>query len=180
MVSQAKKNKAQSKAQWNDPKKVDSLFGWLILMGFGGLTFVALAMNIGPYTTFLSFLIKNAAPWWIGVMSGILGFPLGILLLVSVQLGEIKPLLMIDSRPEKYSHEWRRVLFGWCMIAAACYAIDAAFCAAFWPPLTVPFQQFRYAPTLSSISWWNICIAGFTLFGLSAYVSLWRFIRRIM
>ena len=164
----------------NDPKKVDSLLGWLILLGFGGVTFVALAMNINPYTEFLSFLLREVAPGWLGWLSGIGGFIFGILLLVSVQLGEIKPLLMLESKFEKDGLEWRRQMFGWVSIAAGCYAIDATACAAFWPPLAVPFEQFRYAPTLGSVAWMNIAITFFTLFGLSAYVLLWRFVRRIM
>lgn len=33
---------AANKDRKNDPKKVDSLIGWLILLGFGGVVFVAL------------------------------------------------------------------------------------------------------------------------------------------
>lgn len=47
MVSQKSKPK-------NDPKKVDSLIGWIILMGFGGVVFVALCQNIGPYSSVMT------------------------------------------------------------------------------------------------------------------------------
>jgi hypothetical protein len=65
-------------------------------------------------------------------------------------------------------------------LACVCYALDAVACSFFWPPLKVPFDQFRWAALLSDVAWGNLFVTLVTLFGLSAYVWLWRQIARVM
>jgi hypothetical protein len=48
------------------------------------------------------------------------------------------------------------------------------------PLLKVPFDQFRWAALLSDVAWGNLFVTLVTLFGLSAYVWLWRQIARVM
>lgn len=165
----------------NDPKRVDSLIGWAILIGFGGVTFFALCQNIAPYSTLFTDLMRRipllgALP----IVPGILGFLVGIGCLAAVQSAEVWPLLMLDTPTEERDEEWNRRIKTACTIACGGYVIDAAACAKFWPPLTVEFAVFRYAPTFGAIAWGNIAIAVFTLFGLAAYVCLWRYVRKVM
>lgn len=165
----------------NDPRKVDSLIGWAILLGFGGVTFFALCQNIAPYSSFFTALITripwlSRLPWF----AGILGFVVGIGCLAAVQAAEVWPLLLLDTPQEQRDVEWGRRMKTACMIASGGYAIDAAACARFWPPLTVDFAVFRFAPTWSAINWGHIGIALFTLFGLAGYVLLWRYVRKVM
>jgi len=172
---------AEKSKQTNNPKKVDSLIGWMILIGFGGVTFFALCQNIAPYSTLFAGLMRRiplleALP----VVPGILGFVVGIGCLAAVQSAEVWPLLMLDTPTEERDEEWSRRIKTACTIACGGYVIDAAACAQFWPPLTVEFAVFRYAPTFSAIAWGNIVIAAFTLFGLAAYVCLWRYVRKVM
>jgi hypothetical protein len=42
------------------------------------------------------------------------------------------------------------------------------------------FCRVSVCPNLGGRRWTNIAIAGFTLFGLAAYVFLWRYIRKVM
>jgi len=82
----------------NDPKRVDSLIGWAILIGFGGVTFFALCQNIAPYSTLFAELMRRipllgALP----IVPGILGFLVGIGCLAAVQSAEVWPLLMLDT-----------------------------------------------------------------------------------
>lgn len=103
-----------------------------------------------------------------------------MLTLAAVQSAEIWPLLLLDTPAEERSDEWNAKMRVACTVASGGYAIDAAACAKFWPPLKVAFQTFRYAPTWGGVAWTNIAIAAFTLFGLAAYVFLWRYIRKVM
>jgi hypothetical protein len=172
---------AEKSKQKNDPKRVDSLIGWAILIGFGGVTFFALCQNIAPYSTLFTDLMRRiplvgALP----IVPGILGFLVGIGCLAAVQSAEVWPLLMLDTPTEERDEEWNRRIKTACTIACGGYVIDAAACAKFWPPLNVEFAVFRYAPTFGAIAWGNIAIAVFTLFGLAAYVCLWRYVRKVM
>ncbi|MGD1941714.1 MAG: hypothetical protein ACFB0G_10415 [Leptolyngbyaceae cyanobacterium] len=170
-----------NKQKRNDPKRVDSLIGWAILIGFGGVTFFALCQNIGPYTSLFTSLVRQIPMMrWLPWVPAALGFIVGIGCLAAVQSAEMWPLLMLDTPSEARDEDWNRRIRTACTIACGGYAIDAAACAKFWPPLTVDFAVFRYAPTLSAIAWGNIAIAIFTLFGLAAYVCLWRYVRQVM
>jgi len=173
---------ANSKAKSeNDPKKVDSLIGWMILIGFGGVTFFCLLQNIAPYTEFFTGMMQQLPlVRWLPFIPRVLGFIVGIGCLTAVQSAEVWPLLMLDTPQEERDDEWNRKIKAVCIIASVGYCIDAAACARFWPPLKVEFAVFRYAPTLSAIAWGNIAIAVFTLFGLAAYVWLWRYVRKVM
>jgi hypothetical protein len=172
---------AKNKAKTNDPKKVDTLIGWAILIGFGGVTFFALCQNIAPYTTFFSELIQRIPLLgMVPFVPGLFGFVVGIGCLAAVQSAEVWPLLLLDTPSEERDYEWNRRIKTACVIACGGYGIDAAACARFWPALNVDFAVFRYAPTLSAIAWGNIAIAVFTLFGLAGYVVLWRYVRKAM
>lgn len=165
----------------NDPKKVDSLVGWLILIGFGGVVFFVLCQNIAPYSTLFTSLMRQVP--MLGFIPGIpriLGFVIGVMCLAAVQSAEVWPLLMLDTPTEERDEEWNRRVKTACVIATFGYAFDATACAFFWPPLKVAFSVFRYAPTFGAIAWLNIAIAITTLFGLAAYVLLWRYVRKIM
>ena len=170
-----------NKQKRNDPKRVDSFIGWAILLGFGGVTFFALCQNIGPYSSLFSQLMQRIP--LLGMLPfipSLLGFIVGTGCLAAVQSAEVWPLLMLDTPSEERNEEWNRKIKTACVIASGGYAIDAAACARFWPPLKVEFAVFRYAPTLGAIAWGNIAIAVFTLFGLAAYVCLWRYVRKVM
>lgn len=165
----------------NDPKKVDSLIGWLILIGFGGVVFVALCQNIGPYSTVMTDALRSFGVMrFIPFLPSVLGFLLGTFTLAAVQAAEIWPLLLLDTPAEAQTDEWNQKMRVACTVACGGYAIDASACAKFWPALNVDFAVFRYAPTWGAVAWTNIAIAGFTLFGLAAYVFLWRYIRKVM
>ncbi|WP_204139555.1 hypothetical protein [Halomicronema sp. CCY15110] len=167
--------------QHNDPKKVDTLIGWLILIGFGGVVFVALCQNIAPYSTVITNAISGF--WlfrWVGILAKITGLIFGILTLAAVQAAEVWPLLLLDTPAEEQTEEWNQKMRVACTVACGGYAIDATACARFWPALNVDFAVFRFAPTWGAVAWGNIAIAGFTLFGLAAYVFLWRYIRKVM
>jgi|GEM_PF-2261149 len=61
-------NKSERK---NDPKKVDSMIGWLILIGFGGVVFVALCQNIGPYSSMMTAALQSFGIFrWIPFLRG--------------------------------------------------------------------------------------------------------------
>ncbi len=165
----------------NDPKKVDSLIGWIILIGFGGVVFLALCQNIAPYSSLITNLVDGF--WlfrWVRPLARITGFILGTFTLAAVQAAEVWPLLLLDTPAEERNEDWNRKIRVACTVASGGYAVDAFACANFWPPLKVAFATFRYAPTLGAIAWGNIAIALFTLFGLAAYVWLWRYIRKVM
>lgn len=165
----------------NDPKKVDSFIGWIILIGFGGVVFLALCQNIAPYSSLITNLVDGF--WlfrWVRPLARVAGFILGTFTLAAVQASEVWPLLLLDTPAEERNEEWNRKMRVACTVASGGYALDALACANFWPPLKVAFATFRYAPTWGAIAWGNIAIALFTLFGLAAYVWLWRYIRKVM
>ncbi|MEM6838844.1 MAG: hypothetical protein AAF609_18560 [Cyanobacteria bacterium P01_C01_bin.120] len=178
MVAQAQSKKDKPK---NDPKKVDSMIGWIILMGFGCVVGFVLVQNIAPYSTLFTGLMQQVPLLgWIPGIPSFLGLIVGVMCLAAVQSAEIWPQLMLDTPAEYRDEEWKRRVSTACVVATFGYAFDVAACASFWPALKVPFTTFRYAPTWGAVDWLNIAIAATTLFGLAAYVWLWRYIRKVM
>lgn len=95
-----------------------------------------------------------------------------------IQLAEIWPIVTADGDGHGPQHG-AKMLF---LVGLACvaYGLDAVACSFFWPPLNVPFSQFRWAALLSDIAWGNLAVTLVTLFGLSAYVWLRKAIARVM
>ena len=171
-------SKAKAK---NDPKKVDTLMGGAILLATGLVVGGIAFMNVGPYRG----MIYNALFTW-GWVDWLFSIPLigafleasGAALFAGIQLGEIWPLVSAEKTTK--DRRWGQKMLFLVALACCCYALDAIACSFFWPPLQVSFAQFRWAALLSDIAWGNLFVTLVTLFGLSAYVWLWRQIARVM
>jgi hypothetical protein len=178
-----------AKTTKNDPKKVDTLMGGAILLAAGLVVGAIAFMNVGPYR---DLIFKALTEWgwvawlytvpvvgqWLEGSAYLLAVVMGAALFAGIQLGEIWPLVS-SERPSK-SQRWGSKMLFLVSLACVCYALDAVACSFFWPPLTVPFEQFRWAALLSDVAWGNLFVTLVTLFGLSAYVWLWRQIARVM
>jgi hypothetical protein len=178
-----------AKATKNDPKKVDTLMGGAILLASGLVVGAIAFMNIGPYRD----LIHNAltewgwVDWlfsvpvvgaWLDSSAVVLSVVIGAAIFAGIQLGEVWPL--VTAMKTTKSKHWGSKMLFLVSLACVCYALDAVACSFFWPPLKVPFDQFRWAALLSDVAWGNLFVTLVTLFGLSAYVWLWRQIARVM
>jgi hypothetical protein len=178
-----------AKATKNDPKKVDTLMGGAILLAAGLVVGAIAFMNVGPYRD----LIHNAltewgwVDWlfsvpvvgkWLDASSLVLSVVIGAALFAGIQLGEVWPL--VTAMKTTRSKHWGSKMLFLVSLACVCYALDAIACSFFWPPLLVPFDQFRWAALLSDVAWGNLFVTLVTLFGLSVYVWLWRQIARVM
>jgi hypothetical protein len=178
-----------AKATKNDPRKVDTLMGGAILLASGLVVGAIAFMNIGPYRD----LIHNAltewgwVDWlfsvpvvgnWLDASSLVLSVVIGAALFAGIQLGEVWPL--VTAMKTTKSKHWGSKMLFLVSLACVCYALDAIACSFFWPPLLVPFDQFRWAALLSDVAWGNLFVTLVTLFGLSVYVWLWRQIARVM
>jgi hypothetical protein len=178
-----------AKATKNDPRKVDTLMGGAILLASGLVVGAIAFMNIGPYRD----LIHNAltewgwVDWlfsvpvvgqWLDTSGLVLSVVIGAALFAGIQLGEVWPL--VTAMKTTRSKHWGSKMLFLVSLACVCYALDAIACSFFWPPLLVPFDQFRWAALLSDVAWGNLFVTLVTLFGLSVYVWLWRQIARVM
>jgi hypothetical protein len=178
-----------AKTTKNDPKKVDTLMGGAILLASGLVVGAIAFMNVGPYRD----LIHNAltewgwVDWlfsvpvvgnWLDASGLVLSVVIGAALFAGIQLGEVWPL--VTAMKTTRSKHWGSKMLFLVSLACVCYALDAIACSFFWPPLLVPFDQFRWAALLSDVAWGNLFVTLVTLFGLSAYVWLWRQIARVM
>lgn len=176
------KPKSGGKKQQN-PHKVDTIPGFIILIGFGFFLAVIAAMNAEPYGRFVYERIQGL--WLIGWLLSILpgsqlfAHLIGLCGFIGIQMGEVWPLMRKGSPAETEHPKWHLAMMGTCIIALICYVIDIVACLTFWPPLKVSLEAFRFAGLWSQIAWGNIIVILLTLFGLSLYVVLWRFVRRI-
>ncbi|MBD1917175.1 MULTISPECIES: hypothetical protein [Cyanophyceae] len=173
-------------AKFNDPERVDTLIGWAILIGAGGVLFYYLALNIFPYAAFFGQLLKNLIPEGIPLLAPlraiatVAGWVIGIGALVAVQSAEAWPVLLGGSPKESRTDRWEQKMFVASVIATVGYGLDAFFCGRFWPVLLVSMEQFRFARMWSLVNWGNIATVVITMFGVAVYVLLWRFVRRAM
>lgn len=171
---------------WNNPERIDSLIGGAILLGAGGVLFYYLALNLFPYAAFFGSLVAGLMPdggglWGpLRAIATLLGWVVGIGALVAVQSAEAWPVLLGGSPKETRIERWDEKMF----VASACatlgYALDAFFCARFWPVLTVPMEQFRWTRMIGQVDFGNVATVVITMFGVAVYVLLWRFVRKVM
>lgn len=185
------KGTQQSQRRRNDPKRVDTLMGWCILGAVGMCVGLVFFLNIGPYRDLMFNVLFNWG-WlnWVftvpllGAMiqsaGQVIALVLAVCLFAGIQLAEIWPMVSADSDRERNSDQWGHAMRFRVGLACIAYGLDAIACSAFWPPLAVPFEQFRWAALLGDIAWMNIVVSLVTLFGLSAYVWLHRAIARVM
>jgi hypothetical protein len=174
-----------AKATWNNPERVDTAIGWLILIGAGGALFFVLSMNIVPYTSFFGGLLSRLVGDFPGAgilraIATLAGWVVGAMALVAVQSAEAWPVLLGGSPKESRTERWEQKMFVASVVATVGYALDAFLCARFWPVLSVPLNQFRFARMWGLIQWGNVGTTVVTLFGVAAYILLWRFVRRAM
>lgn len=176
-----------TKATFNNPERIDSLIGWAILLGAGGVLFYYLALNIFPYAAFFGQLLSQLIPANGGGLWGLLrgvatlaGWIVGIGALVAVQSAEAWPVLLGGSPKETRIERWDEKMFVASVCATLGYALDAFFCARFWPVLTVPMEQFRWTRMIGQVDFGNVATVVITMFGVAVYVLLWRFVRKVM
>ncbi|MEA5469351.1 hypothetical protein [Spirulina sp. 06S082] len=164
-------NGTQPKATWkqratqakNDPESVKKITGAIIFFGAAIVEGIVLFANLSPYMKASNVLIAKALGTTKIALKPI-GWIVGIAGLASVQVGEIRPLLLKNPSKEEYARA--------SAIATIFYAIDCSLAIMFWPPLNVGFMEFVTAPVLTSINWLNILIIFITLFGAEWLVKL--------
>lgn len=174
-----------------DPERIDTAMGGAIIFAIGLVVGLILFLNLGPYRTFI-FNVFFSWGWldWlflVPILGGllrwsgnILSLLIGTSLFIGIQLAEIWPLVSMDSDKARTSDSWGEAMIVRVSVACVAYIADAIACVTFWPPLAVPFEQFRWAGLLGDIAWGNIGISFVTLFGLSAFVLASRWIARVM
>lgn len=160
---------AKSDKPWNDPEKIDTMVGWLIVVCVGGVVFVFLGRNLGPYAALFGGLMADAAGGWLGAIIrpflGILGNIAGIGLFTAIQLMEVRPQLLAANLPkgEKRNTKLKNAYL-WLLLALAA---DVFFCFLFWPPVTseLGWGVFRGGFSWGLIDKWNVAQTFVTLFG---------------
>lgn len=178
-----------SKTKTQDPRKVDTLMGGAILLATGLVVGAIAFMNVGPYRDLIYAALTEWGwvDWlfsmpvigqWLAASAQVIAVAVGVALFAGIQLGEIWPL--VSAQKTTQDSRWGRKMLFLVALACCCYALDAVACSFFWPPLKVSFEQFRWAALLSDVAWGNLFVTLVTLFGLSAYVWLWRAIARVM
>ena len=175
-----------AKTTFNNSEQVDTLIGWAILVGAGGVLFYYLALNLFPYAAFFGQLVRNLIPeamplgGALRALATLLGWVIGSLALVAVQSAEAWPVLLGGSPKESRTDRWEQKMFVATVCATVGYSLDAFFCARFWPVLKVSMEQFRFARMWQLVDLGNIATTIVTMFGVALYVLLWRFVRRAM
>lgn len=176
---------AHSKA--NNPEKIDALFAWVILLGFGFALGWVYVTNLTPYSQFVqNFLFAQ------GRADSLLNLPLlgalmrwaqtpiatlsAALLFAAIQAGEVWGVWLCLVRRHKLSRE---KLVAALILALCCFCIDLVAVFNFFPPVSVPLPQFLMAGTWSQIIWGDLITGGIILFGGCLYLGLWQLLRRL-
>ena len=142
----------------------DILAGRVILSGAGVVVGLVICANIAPYSKLANQTITKTLGLnlpWLGRLSGVCG-------LAAVQVGEVYPYTM--NRPNRIAYVNSKA------ISVIAYGIDATIAIKSWNPLKVPLTDFLQVPLPSSISFTNIGIILVLLFGVEAFIKLWRMV----
>jgi hypothetical protein len=159
---------------WNDPEKIDSAMGWLIIAAVGCVVFVIMGRNLVPYAQMFGGLASAvAATWWAPFrwMLYALGAIAGVLLFTGIQCLEIRPQLLKSRLPQGEARNKKlRNAYIWFLIALG---MDVFFCFTFWPPVnsSLGWGVFRGGFAMSLVDVWNVGQTFVTLFGGMALLA---------
>lgn len=171
--------KADTKT-WNDPEKVDSAMGWLIIAAVGCVVFVVMGRNLIPYAQMFGDLASAPASglWaparWL--LYGI-GAIAGLLLFTGIQCLEIRPQLLRSRLPQGEARNKKlRNAYIWFLVALG---LDVFFCFTFWPPVnsSLGWGVFRGGFAFSLVNMWNVGQTFVTLFGGMALLATVKSVR---
>ncbi|MEO0487938.1 MAG: hypothetical protein AAFZ49_00090 [Cyanobacteria bacterium J06659_2] len=171
----------KSSARKQNPKAVDTLIGWLVLVGAGLFLFPILSRNISPYEDTVRSLASGVSGvfGWVLGLAGVAWF-IGLMGFAAVQLLEIWPLLSEESPEERNQPMWSRVISTRWGLALVAYAIDAVQCARYWSVLADGIEPMDLIVSwdFSLINWGNLVQTILTLFGAAGFVVLKRYVAR--
>lgn len=186
------KPKGGNAKSWNDPEKIDSFFGWLLLAVVGGGIFVMLGQNLIPYWDYFSqvgswmfqawrgrnllwFIPIGSIIYW---GSNIAGGLLGVGLFLVIQFTEIRPQLLSKRLPQ--GPERNRRLTAAFILMLCALALDAFFCFLFWPPVNsaLGWGVFRAGFSWQLVNKWNMVRTFFTLFGGIIFLAVHDYIKK--
>lgn len=191
-AGQSKPHPPAKDRSWNDPERIDSAFGWLVLAVVGGIVFMMMGQNLIPYWDYFGAIASRMfEPWrgrfllWILPLGGvywlarIAGGVLGVALFSSIQYMEIRPQLLLNgtlpSGPKRNGRLMAAFVF-----ALVALAIDCWFCFLFWPPINSPlgWAVFRAGFSWSLVNKWNMIRTGFTLFGGMIFIFVRDYLKK--
>lgn len=159
---------------WNDPEKIDSAMGWLIIAAVGCVIFVIMGRNLVPYAQMFGNLASSlASNWWAPLLWALygLGAIAGVLLFTGIQCLEIRPQLLRDRLPAGEARNRKlRNAYVWFLIALG---LDVFFCFTFWPPVNsaMGWGVFRGGFAMSLVNLMNVGQTFVTLFGGMALIA---------
>lgn len=163
------------KKAWNDPQKIDTIGGWIVLAVIGGVVFLVMGRNLMPYAQLFGDLAAGPVRdlRWGGLFApfvGVVGSLVGIGLFMGIQYLELRPQLIMGSLPEGQERN-RKLRSAWIWFAIA-LTLDIFFCMLFWPPVNSPlgWGVFRGGFAMSLIAKMNIVQTFLTLFGGMLFV----------
>jgi hypothetical protein len=169
----------QEKVQ--DPRKVDTLIGWVIIAGMAMVLVPVLTRNIIPYETTITNLASevNAVFRWILRIPGV-GWLIGAMVFSAVQAAEVWPVLSDKKYADKTYQEWARKLRLKWLLACIAYSIDLFMCLKYWPILknNIDVQQLIVGFRFDMVDWGNLGQTALTLFGCTIFILLYRAIGR--
>ena len=163
----------------NNPKRVDSLIGWLIIAGAAMVLLPILARNITPYQSALYEMAPGYLQWFMRLP--VLGWLSAVVAFAAVQGAEVWPLLSEESPEERSSAQWKKAIAVRWVLASIAYAIDALMCARFWPilPEGTSVQMLIASFNFGLVNRGAFAQTFLTLFGCSLFILLFRYVRRI-
>ena len=163
----------------NNPKRVDSLIGWLIIAGAAMVLLPILARNIEPYQSAMYDMAPGYLQWFMRLP--VLGWLSALVAFAAVQAAEVWPLLSEESPEESSSAQWKKKIAVRWVLASIAYGIDASMCARFWPilPEGVTVQMLIASFNFGLVNRGAFVQTGLTLFGCSLFILLFRYVRRI-
>ena len=162
-----------------NPKRIDSLIGWLIIAGGAMVLTPILARNIEPYQSAIYELAPGIIRWVMRLP--VVGWVIATVAFAAVQAAEVWPLLSEETPEEMTSPEWKRSISTRWVLAAVAYAIDALMCARYWPilPEGTSVQMLIAGFNISLIDKGAFVQTILTLFGCTLFILLYRYVRRI-
>lgn len=149
-----------------------ALFGWadrifgntgvlhrIILTGSGVFILGIFYRNIAPYSALMARIFSDG-----GGAPSILNTITGTLFFAAIQAAEILPLAVPRSSSAIYQFAQ--------FVSLAAFTIDVIACFAHFPPIAVSINIFRFAPSITMVSWANIVLMVVTVFGGTAWMML--------
>lgn len=165
----------------NNPDKIDSVIGWVIIAGLSCALAVILSLNLEPYQNLILAAGRRAFMLRMVLIIPGVSWILAVLSFSCVQFLEVLPLL---AKRQFEDQEYEAFLISMMIrlaLSIPAFLLDTFLSLRFFPVLNegITPDMLFLAFNPSMVNWANCLIVVFTIFGLTLFIIIKRAVARV-